>query len=631
MAAEFDPNDVAAKAAVEMITNSARAFEAQMRKALQFVNLSVGKGFREYCANALAHQLNVRTIIHRSEPVHLDSIYANLTLSSESSTIKDSELIDFLTEKRFVIVTGTAGCGKSFLQKYLLSQMFAKETKKIPALIELRSLESSLSSSQQIATVNFEAMVLNHLTSFGLSIEPEVLHTLMQRGAFALLLDGFDELTPRGRQVVEAGVIEFLKYNRSNWIVLTSRPDERFGGWPHFAHFSVNRLTRADAIRVVQKLEIDEQIKQGFTDLIGNQQSDFREELISIPLFVYICLLVFRDFSNIPAKTILFYRYAFDTLYSKHDALKVNFTRPKYTNLEIDEMERLIGCFCFITYMNQKYSFTESEVLKYARESIDATRVHVKPTELESDMKDWLCLLHRDGLKITFSHRSFQEYFTATYLTSEIDDFGDTLDWIDASFPSSQVIEMVDALAAPKVDKEWLEPSVKALRELLGDALADDNKYIELCAFQFVASHDTLSFEETNGRYRKARSFLKHFTDELPPSFGDVARLVGEKAARQIRSKLLSVEDSVIAMRDLKQDKRHDKLHSVERKGVPIEPGDRAFLAAEGILPIVHAHQNYVRKALESLDQRLLSRKSSQSAVMKLVGRPRPEAKPQAD
>ncbi|HEX2535677.1 MAG TPA: hypothetical protein VHK69_18175 [Chitinophagaceae bacterium] len=60
-----------------------------------------------------------------------------------------------------------------------------------------------------------------------------------------------------------------------------------------------------------------------------------------------------------------------------------------------------------------KNDFSEGEILETIRKVGKLENTGIQAEEMMHDILDAVCLLQKDGLKYVFSHRSFQEYFTA--------------------------------------------------------------------------------------------------------------------------------------------------------------------------------------------------------------------------
>ncbi|MBE6756556.1 MAG: hypothetical protein E7555_08880 [Ruminococcaceae bacterium] len=139
------------------------------------------------------------------------------------------------------------------------------------------------------------------------------------------------------------------------------------------------------------------------------------ESFASNPLLLNIMLLTYDNYADIPEKLHLFYSNAFETLYIKHDATKGGYKREFKTKLSSDDFKRVFAFFCFVTYFNGKIEFYEDELRSFL------AKVNLKGKELNIDdiiydLTNSMCLMYKDGITYRFTHRSFQEYFTALFL-----------------------------------------------------------------------------------------------------------------------------------------------------------------------------------------------------------------------
>ena len=124
-------------------------------------------------------------------------------------------------------------------------------------------------------------------------------------------------------------------------------------------------------------------------------------------------MMTFRENMNIPKRMSNFYDQAFNTLYQWHDATKA-YNRAKF--LDIDEFQRSFALFCMISYHQQKYEFTRSEIIDFINKSNKICAISVNAEDALADYEEAVNLIRQDGLVYVFIHRSFQEYFCAIAL-----------------------------------------------------------------------------------------------------------------------------------------------------------------------------------------------------------------------
>ncbi len=73
-------------------------------------------------------------------------------------------------------------------------------------------------------------------------------------------------------------------------------------------------------------------------------------------------LLTYEEFAEIPHKMHAFYGQAFDTLFQKHDAQKEQYQRKTHTQLTRESFKECFSVFCAMTYLEQRFSFSEEEL-----------------------------------------------------------------------------------------------------------------------------------------------------------------------------------------------------------------------------------------------------------------------------
>ena len=134
--------------------------------------------------------------------------------------------------------------------------------------------------------------------------------------------------------------------------------------------------------------------------------------------------MTFDERATIPDKLNDFYEQAFATLFNVHDGSKDCFRRNIKTSLGCEDFKQIFAYFCFKSYFNSDFRFTESSVRTYitqSKQKIDPLAIWTTDDYLD-DLIHAVCMLVKDGLYYTFSHRSFQEYFAALYTTKLLDD-----------------------------------------------------------------------------------------------------------------------------------------------------------------------------------------------------------------
>jgi hypothetical protein len=192
-----------------------------------------------------------------------------------------------------------------------------------------------------------------------------------------------------------------------------------------------------------------------------------------------------------------YYGQAFDTLFQKHDAQKDQFIRETSSGLPLEDFRACFAAFCAMSYLQERYSFTDTTLMDTARsalkfvEQVRSTpnadeKVKRKgtkaigslgctPRQFIDDLFQSVCMLQRDGLEISFVHRSFQEYFAALFVTGlHGDRIPKILDRYSRRLDDS-VMSMLHDMHKDPVEQEWVLPTISKLQLIIGDQAEDRN------------------------------------------------------------------------------------------------------------------------------------------------------------
>lgn len=365
--------------------------------------------FSQYLNNAAEKYSKVKTILYRTEPKYIYNFFECPTLlKGRTKIIEGSDINYLLDESHFIIIQGTGGIGKSTLLKHLFLNELSKKDL-IPVFIELKDVNS------EDGGISIVELVLNRLGTLGSTIKPENLEYALQSGCFLFLFDGYDEISSEKKDSFFKELDAFCDKYTSNYFILTTRPFSDFVEFQRFTVLDVCKLTKHQAVSLIQKLEYDHEIKQHFIADLNDQLYESHHSFASNPLLLNIMLLTYDNYAEIPQKLHLFYANAFETLYAKHDATKAGYRRELKSSLSYDSFKKVFSYFCFLTYLQNKIEFTFDEILE-ALGKVTVRNISFDKKDYIDDLVNSLCVLYKDGLKYKFTHRSFQEYFTALFL-----------------------------------------------------------------------------------------------------------------------------------------------------------------------------------------------------------------------
>jgi hypothetical protein len=129
------------------------------------------------------------------------------------------------------------------------------------------------------------------------------------------------------------------------------------------------------------------------------------------------------------------------------------------------------------SYFREKFQFSESEILDYIRNAARFENVELKEADYLKDLLESICILQRDGLFVSFTHRSFQEYFAAVFISrSPSISIGELLDNF-CERPADNVIQMAFDMNRPLIEREWVLGKISLVEERIASL---DNNIIEI-------------------------------------------------------------------------------------------------------------------------------------------------------
>lgn len=406
----------------------------------------------EYVDQQFEKHMCLSTIVFQHQKSLYD-LYIPLTVVATSDTRSQSSgagiLIDrfrkeFLQAGSKVLVTDTAGMGKSTLSKFLFLQCL-KAGHTIPFFIELRHL------SEKTSVIDVITKQLNPTTLE--NDEPRFtkkhIQRMLKKNNLLFFFDGYDEISPAHRETVTKNIKEIVELYPQNTYVITSRPESGLLAFPAFKQYRIRPLTVEESFTLIRKYDEGAgRAEQLIKTLHGGELRSVREFLKN-PLLTSLLYRSFEYKQSVPLKKHVFYRQVYDALFDWHDATKDGYnTREKKSGLDIDAFHRMMRVIGFYSVMKGKVEGDTDTVLSWIRKAKSVCNAsNVSESSFLEDLVRAVPLFVKDGDLYRWSHKSLSEYFAAQYLCTEgKSDQKRTLDAIMASKDFPRFTNMLDQI-----------------------------------------------------------------------------------------------------------------------------------------------------------------------------------------
>lgn len=384
-------------------------------------------------------------VLDMTQPVGLIDIYTNVNLLKQITgdrrlTIAqflkefDPDLSNFdhfgfsrITEKRIpgrdavlhypkLMVLGKPGSGKTTFLKYLAIQCNSGEflAHLVPIFVTLRDLAES---KNQLTCLDFITQLLSHSGV----IETQITQVIEQGRAF-ILLDGLDEVREEDVNRVIKEIHAFSDQYHMNQFVITCRIAAREYTFDKFTDVEIADFN-------------DQQIKTFTTKWLQAKDADIAErfmeqlnsnppikELATNPLLLTLLCLEFEDAGDFPSDRAELYKRGIDTLLRKWDTKRGIVRDQVYKKLSVQRKKDLLSQFALTAFERKDYFFKQRELQQYIANFIrNLPDAQTDPEALDLDSEAVLKSIEaQHGLLVerargiySFSHLTFQEYFTA--------------------------------------------------------------------------------------------------------------------------------------------------------------------------------------------------------------------------
>lgn len=437
---------------------------------------AIAQAIRSQIQGSVQENCGTMRVLDMVYPMGLDDIYTEVNILTKVSSKCWQDLTEFQPRQRRdfdrlgygkivrervpgleavaqhskLFILGKPGAGKTTFSKRLAIQCIngSLQADLVPIFISLREFAVSNGHPDLRAYID-QKMELE-------GIQPTEVEALLRHGKAFLLLDGLDEVKAQESSRVIEKIREFAQNFYHNQFVITCRIAAHDYVFEKFTEVEIADFSQSQINDFVNKWfgcrfpDNAQELIDKFDEKLESNASS--KELATNPLLLTFLCLVFEEYKDFPRKRSQLYKEGLDLLLQKWDS-KRNIERPElYQNLDRQQKEDLLINIAYQTFSQDRYFFSQDEVAEKIVEYIrNLPEVTTEPKELRLDSQALLkgieaqhgLLVERSKEIYSFSHLTFQEYFTACRI-------------VKSSNPEEQELlfhRLVDRVA----NKQWRE------------------------------------------------------------------------------------------------------------------------------------------------------------------------------
>jgi len=396
------------------------------------------------------HRCGTMRVLDMEQPIGIGDIYTNVNILEKLSgsrrlglneLLQDCDLENFdrfllgqvrykrvpgleaVERHRQLMVLGKPGAGKTTFMKRLatLCNHGEFQAQRVPVFVTLKEFAEAKGQP------GLEAYIRQQWQACGIEDTADLTQVLKQ-GRALILLDGLDEVQETDHDRILQEIKAFTGRYRDCQFVMTCRIAAREYTFQHFTEVEVADFDEDQIADFATKwFTTKEDSEKGETFIQRLEDNEPIQELATNPLLLTLLCLVFGEANDFPVNRAELYKEGLDVLLKKWDA-KRNIERDQvYKKLSLKRKEDLLSQLAFYTFKKGDYFFKQSvveqHILDYirnlpgAQEDEEALQLDSEAVLKSIEAQHGL-LVERARVIYSFSHLTFQEYFTARYLIS---------------------------------------------------------------------------------------------------------------------------------------------------------------------------------------------------------------------
>ncbi|MBS1808689.1 MAG: NACHT domain-containing protein [Acidobacteria bacterium] len=379
-------------------------------------------------------------VLGMPEPVPLSEIYVDAYVLSKQTAHQRFALEELLAraadpeihhsaerkgclalvrEEGNLFILGKPGAGKTTFMKWVAFNSAEGNIDKVPIYVWLKEWSDSKLELMAYIAQQFEICAFPEAMPF--------VEKLLASGDAVVLFDGLDEVNQAdGLRLKQVQAMQnFIKKYDSTQCLITCRLAANEYTFENFKYVEMADFNDEQVQQFVKNwFRNNENIRVRLIEEFAKEENRNLRELASSPLLLTLLCLSYQETLIIPQRRVEIYEEAMDALLKKWDSSRGIKRDSVYGTLSLGHKKKMFAQVAAITFEKNKY-FIRKELLQ--KELVNYV-VKVPPHEEEVDGEVLLQTIEAQHGIFTarsrdyhsFSHLTFQEYFTARYIVDNV-------------------------------------------------------------------------------------------------------------------------------------------------------------------------------------------------------------------
>lgn len=433
---------------------------------LRFLVLSVPE-IRSKRSSKIQNQCGMLQILDVARPIDLDDLYVDINVLNEPNsyirleldelpTVYDSKTDEFdrfcmgsVLQPRIpglkailnyskLMVLGKPGAGKSTFLQYIAIRCNRGQLQqdRVPIFIRLKTFYDAAGDEKNFSLLDY---IKQEFTDSGID-ESLVIENMLRHGRAIILLDGLDEVPDSNSNKVVEEINLFTERYYRNQFIITCRiaaQQYRFLGFTYIeiADFNLEQIKIFAkkwffSVEKRSTNEAENRAEQFIERLNSNKNQQIRELAVT-PILLNLICLVFQANLKFPSNRAMLYEEGLEILLKKWDDTRGIKRDKTYKNLSLDHKIELLSQIAAISFEQNRYFFGQDEIQQSIEDYLFSlpSAPKIRTFSFKQNSKAVLksietqhgLLIERARKIYSFSHLTFQEYFTARNIINSFD------------------------------------------------------------------------------------------------------------------------------------------------------------------------------------------------------------------